>query len=151
MNKKMKTFISLSVFLNVLLVGIILGGVSGGFSKHHFDRGHKSEQMEQRLSRILAVLPAEKNALFKQRLNELKVLKRTDKEQMKFARRNILQVFEQEPFDKVAYQHAVQTLNQLHQTQMDKRVSLLADVGEYLSPKERRQLSSLIMKRGERK
>ncbi|CCK75021.1 hypothetical protein OLEAN_C08450 [Oleispira antarctica RB-8] len=151
MNKKMKTFISLSVFLNVLLVGIILGGVSGGFSKHHFDRGHKSEQMEQRLSRILAVLPAEKNALFKQRLNELKVLKRTDKEQMKFARRNILQVFEQEPFDKVAYQHAVQALNQLHQTQMDKRVSLLADVGEYLSPKERRQLSSLIMKRGERK
>ncbi|MBQ0731238.1 MAG: periplasmic heavy metal sensor [Oleispira antarctica] len=151
MNKKMKTFISLSVFLNVLLVGIILGGVSGGFSKHHFDRGHKSEQMEQRLSRILAVLPAEKNALFKQRLNELKVLKRTDKEQMKLARRHIMQVFEQEPFDKVAYQQAVQALNQLHQTQMDKRVSLLADVGEYLSPKERRQLSRLIMKRGERK
>tara|TARA_B110000438_G_C15468877_1_gene502211 strand:+ start:162 stop:617 length:456 start_codon:yes stop_codon:yes gene_type:complete len=151
MNKKMKIFISLSLLLNVLLVGIILGGVSGGFSKPHFDGGHKSAQMEQRLSHILAVLPAEKSELFKQRLAELRALKRTDKERMKLARRNILQVFQQEPFDKAAYQQAVQALNQLHQTQMDKRVSLMADVGEYLSPKERRQLSHLIMKRGGRK
>jgi uncharacterized membrane protein len=107
--------------------------------------------MEKRLSSIISVLPAEKRALFKQRLTELRALKRTDKEQMKLARRNILQIFEQEPFDKAAYQQAVQALNQLHQTQMDKRVSLMADVGEYLSPKERRKLSNLIMKRGGRK
>ncbi|MFT4765477.1 MAG: putative membrane protein [Oleispira sp.] len=151
MNKKMKVFISLSLLLNLLLVGIIVGGVSGGFSKPHFEGGHKSAQMEKRLSSIISVLPAEKRALFKQRLTELRALKRTDKEQMKLARRNILQIFEQEPFDKAAYQQAVQALNQLHQTQMDKRVSLMADVGEYLSPKERRKLSNLIMKRGGRK
>jgi uncharacterized membrane protein len=151
MNKKMKVFISLSVLLNLLLLGIILGGISGGFSKPHFEGGHKSAQMEQRLSDILAVLPAEKREQFKQRLSELRALKRLDKEQMKLARRNILQVFEKEPFEKVGYQQAVQALNQLHQAQMDKRMSLMADVGEYLSPKERRQLSRLIMRRGGRK
>jgi uncharacterized membrane protein len=151
MNKNLKVFISLSVFLNVMLAGIILGGITGGFSKHHLGHGHKSEQMEQRLNNILAVIPEDKRTQFKQRLVELKALKRTDKNDMKQARKNILQVFEQEPFDREAYQQAVQRINQLHQSQMDKRMGLMADVAEYLSPQERRQLSKLIMTRGGRK
>ena len=151
MNKRIKIFISLSVFLNLLLVGVFLGGVTGGLSKLHFNKNHKSVQIDRRFESILAALPSEKIGLFKKRLHELKTLKRTDKEKMKSARRNILQVFEQEPFDKVKYQMAVQALNQLHQTQMDKRVSLMTDVGEYLSPKERRRLSRLIIERGGRK
>ena len=147
MNKKMKVFISLSVLLNVVLVGIILGGITGGFSKHHFGHGHKSQQMEQRLNNILAVIPEDKRTQFRQRLVELKALRRTDKDDMKRARKNILQVFEQEPFDREAYQQAVQRINQLHQSQMDKRMGLMVDVAEYLSPHERRQLSKIIMKR----
>lgn len=152
----MKIFISLSVLLNMLLLGVILGGVSGGFSKHHPARGpmftqHKSAKMEQHLSGILSVLPADKREVFKQRVIELRSLKRTDKEQMMLARRNIMQVFEQEPFDKVAYQQAVRALNKIHQMQMDKRVNLMADIGEYLSPKERRKLSRMMMKVGGKK
>lgn len=151
MNKKMKIFISLSVLLNVLLMGIAIGSATGGFAKSHMGLGHNTSGMEQDLVGILEVLPPEKSREFSQRISNLKVLKRTDKAHMKSARKNIMQVFEQEPFDKVAYQKAVQGLNQLHQAQMEIRVNLMADMAEYLSPKERRQLSRLIMKRGGRK
>jgi uncharacterized membrane protein len=151
MNKKMKIFISLSVLLNVLLVGIVIGAATGGFAKSHMERGHNASGMEQRLVGILEVLPPEKNKEFSQRISNLKALKRTDKMHMKSARKNVMQVFEQEPFDKIAYQQAVQGLNHLHQAQMEIRVNLMADMAEYLSPKERKQLSRLIMKRGGRK
>lgn len=156
MNKKMKAIFSLSVLLNLLLVGFFLGGVIGGFAKPHFsdsfsDRDHHSIKMKKRLAGIVSALPADKAELFNQRLNELQALKRNDKVQMKSARRNILQVFEQEPFDKVAYKKAVKDLNQLHQRQMDVRVNLMSDVAQYLSPKERRKLSRLIMPSNGRK
>lgn len=154
MNKKLKVFFSLSVLLNLLLVGMFLGGVMGGFAKHHASGSHSnphsgydhhSAKMEKRLAGIFAVLPADKTESFKQRLNELQELKRTDKVQMRSARKNILQVFEQEPFDQVAYQKAVKELNQLHQKQMDVRINLMSDIAQYLSPKERKKLSHLIM------
>ena len=147
MNKKMKVFISFSVLLNVLLVGIMVGG----FFKPNMDRGNKSVQMQQRLAEILAVLPTEKSKEFELRISDLKALRRSDKITMKSARRNIMQVFMQEPFDKIAYQQAVLSLNKVHQQQMAARVSLMADMAQYLSPKERKQLSHLIMKRGGRK
>lgn len=142
----MKIFISTSILLNVLLMGILVGD----FSKSHFARGHQPARME-RLAEILEVLPAEKSKEFELRISNMKALKRADKVSMKSARKNIMQVFMQEPFDKMAYQQAVQGLNKLHQQQMEKRVNLMADMAQYLSPKERRQLSHLIMKRGRRK
>jgi uncharacterized membrane protein len=151
MNKKMTIFISLSVLLNVLLVGIAIGAATGGFAKPHMERGHNASGMGQRLVDILEVLPPEKSKGFAQRISNLKALKRTDKTHMRSARKNVMQVFGQEPFDRVAYQQAVQGLNQLHQAQMEIRVNLMADMAEYLSPKERKQLSRLIMKRGGRK
>lgn len=147
MNKKMKVFLSLSVLLNVLLVGVVMGGIS----KSHLGRGHHSAQMEQRFSEILEVIPVEKSKEFEQRMLDLKALKQADKVTMKSARKNIMQVFMQEPFDKTAYQQAVQGLNKVHQKQMEKRVDLMADMAQYLSPKERKQLSHLIMKRRGRK
>lgn len=145
MNKKMKVFFSLSVLLNLLLVGMLLGGVMGGHASRHSGFEHHSAKMEKRLARIFTALPADKSESFKQRLNELQELKRTDKVQMRSARKNVLEVFEQEPFDQVAYQKAVKELNQLHQKQMDVRINLMSDIAQYLSPKERRNLSYLIM------
>ena len=147
MNKKMKIYISLSVLLNVLLVGVLIGG----FSKPHMDRGHKSAQMEQRLVEILALLPVEKSKEFELRISDLKALRRSDKVIMKSARKHIMQIFMQEPFDRVAYQQAVLVLNKVHQQQIEARVNLMADMAQYLSPEERRQLARLIMKRGKRK
>ena len=53
----------------------------------------------------------------------------------------------QEPFDKASYQMAVQGSNTLHQQQMEMRVNIMADMAQYLSPKERKQLARLIMQR----
>jgi uncharacterized membrane protein len=147
MNKKMKLFISTSVLLNVLLVGVLVGG----FSKSHLARDYQPERMEKRLAEILDVLPAKKSKEFELRISDMKALRRADKVSMRSARKNIMQVFTQEPFDKAAYQQAVQGLNKLHQQQMESRVNLMADMAQYLSPQERRQLSRLIMRRGGRK
>lgn len=143
MNKKMKTFISFSVLLNVLLVGIVIGG----YSKPHIERGHKSAQVEKRFNEILEVLPPEKSQEFEQRILDLKALKHSDRVSMRSARKNIMQVFMQEPFDRAAYQQAVQGLNELHQQQMAIRVNLMADMAQYLSPRERKQLSRVLMNR----
>lgn len=147
MNKQMKMFLSFSMLLNVLLIGVLVGGAS----KPHFDRNIKPVSMEKRLNDILAVLPPEKAQLFKQRVSQLRVVKKEDREQMKQARKNILQVFGQDPFDKVAYRNAIQVLDELHQTQMAVQVNLMMDVAEYLTPKERKQLSRLIMGPSSRK
>lgn len=139
----MKTFISFSVLLNVLLVGIVIGG----YSKPHIERGHKSAQVEKRFNEILEVLPPEKSQEFEQRILDLKALKHSDRVSMRSARKNIMQVFMQEPFDRAAYQQAVQGLNELHQQQMATRVNLMADMAQYLSPRERKQLSRVLMNR----
>jgi len=147
MSKNVKIFITTSVLLNVLLVGIVIGGIS----KSHFLPGHQPVRMEQRLNEILDILPAEKSKEFEQRISVLKALRHADKATMKTARKNVMQVFMQEPFDKASYQQAVQGLNTLHQQQMEMRVNLMADMAQYLSPKERRQLARLVMKRRGRK
>ena len=147
MSKKVKIFITTSVLLNVLLVGIVIGGIS----KSHFSPGHQPARMEQRLSEILEILPADKSEEFEQRISELKALRHADKTTMRSARKNVMQVFMQEPFDKASYQQAVQGLNKRHQQQMDTRVNLIADMAQYLSPKERKQLARLVMKRRGRK
>jgi uncharacterized membrane protein len=151
MNKKMRVFISISVLLNVLLIGVVMGKTMGGMSKHHDDRNHSYAHIDKRLVNILEVLPAEKREAFKQRFLEWKELKRTEKNKMKTARKHLIAVFEQEPFDKDTYQKAVISLNNLHQNQVGKHMNLMADMAEYLSPKERKQLARIIMKRGRRK
>lgn len=166
MNKKMKIFISLSVLLNILLVGFLLGGVVG-LNKNHssasgmhskytmshgaFYKNHHAASMDQRINHIIAALPAEKSELFKQQIVQLKALKHDHKSQMRAARKQILQAFEKEPFDKTSYQQAVKNLNALHHQQMELRVNIMADVAEYLSPEERKKLSYLIMPKKGRK
>lgn len=147
MNKKMKIFLSFSVLLNVLFVGMM----AGGLSKPHMNRGHEPAHVGQRLEKILEVLPVDKKNEFEQRMLVLKALRKADKETMKSARKSIMQVFTEEPFDKVAYQESVERLNQLHQKQMSMRVDLMSDMAEYLSPRERRKLSRLLMKLDARK
>lgn len=141
----MKIFISLSVLLNILLVGFLLGGIVG------LNKNHHSAIMDKRLNHIVSVLPTEKSELFKQKIQQLKSLKHDHKKQMRLARKQILQAIEQEPFDKNSYQQAVEGLNALHQQQMILRVNIMAEVAEYLSPEERKKLSYLIMPKKGRK
>jgi hypothetical protein len=51
---------------------------------------------------------------------------------MKLAREHIMQVFMQEPFDRIAYQQAVLGLNKIHQQQMEVRVNVMADMAQHL-------------------
>ena len=104
------------------------------------------ERMEKQLSNIIALLPVEKRNNFKKRISTIRTLKQTDKAKMKSARKNILTVFEHETFDRKAYQVAVNDLNQLHKNHMNDRINLMSDIAQYLSPKERRQLSRIIMR-----
>lgn len=144
MNKKLKIILTVSIVLNVLLIGVVVGG----FFKAHKDRGFKSQQIEQKLTEILNVLPESKSESFKQRIDELMLSRRADRLNIKAARKNIMQVFEQEQFDRNQYQEMVAEMNSLHQQQMAKRTSLMMDMAEYLSPQERKQLARLMFKRG---
>ena len=147
MNKKMKVILSVSILLNVLLLGIVIGG----FSKIHADRGFKSHRMEQRLTEVLSVLPAAKSEEFKLRISQLIEQRRSNKSIVKNARKNIMKAFEQEPFDKLLYQQAASRLNEFRQKQVADRMSLMIEMAEYLSPSERKKLSRLIMRQGRRK
>lgn len=147
MNKKMKVILSVSILLNVLLLGIVIGG----FSKIHADRGFKSHRMEQRLTEVLSVLPTAKSEEFKQRISQLIEQRRSNKSIVKNARKNIMKAFEQEPFDKLLYLQAASRLNEFRQKQVADRMSLMIDMAEYLSPSERKKLSRLIMRQGRRK
>lgn len=143
MNKKLKVILTVSIILNVLLIGV----VAGGLSQVHKIRGFKSQQMDNKLAEIMSVLPASKSENFKQRLDDLIVSRRADRLKIKAARKNIMQVFEQEVFDRQQYQKMVKEMNNLHQQQMVKRTRLMMDMAEYLSPQERKQLARLIFKR----
>lgn len=152
----MKVFISLSVLLNILLVGFLLGGVVGlskqqGSPHGDINKHHYSVMMNKRLNNIVSVLPPEKSESFQQYLRQLNELKSKSKSEMRLARKQILQAFEQEPFDKTAYQQAVARLNSLHQQQMVLRVNIMAEVADYLTPTERKKLSYLIMPKKGRK
>ncbi len=146
MNKRFNIIFTISIVLNMLLIGAVVGGLS----KAHKNRGFNSQQIEQRLTEILSVLPAAKSGSFKLRIDDLIESRQADRIKIKAARKNILQVFEQDIFDREQYQKRVIEMNSLHQQQMAKRTSLMMDMAEYLSPQERKQLARLIFKRGRR-
>ena len=78
MSKKLKIILTVSIILNVLLIGAVIGGVS----KAHTDRGYKSQRMEQKLAEILNVLPESKSEEFKQRIDNLMQSKRADRRKL---------------------------------------------------------------------
>jgi uncharacterized membrane protein len=105
MNNKMKTLTIVSLLLNVLLIGFVLGDISQRFRKELISDREGAE--------LTAELPKEKAALYSDTVKRVRQENRNVFEQMREAREEAMRILSAPEFDEGAYRVQVDRLHTL--------------------------------------
>ncbi len=135
MNKKLQIAFLISIFLNVLLCGVILGGLPQRF--------YTIRSRETFLSSI-DKLPEPARTRFRSNLEAFR--KSPLRQQLTEARNEAIRLLAADPFDEAAYDRAVEKVNELR-LQMSKRAS--QDVKDVIKdlPADQRKAVADVLKR----
>lgn len=147
MPKNIKILLCLSLVINVLFIGIFLGG----YMKNHHDRGNRNRSLNESLSMIIQTLPSDQRSVFQSRLASLRGQQAFDRGEMRNLRREIINILRQKDFDAALFQEKITVMNNLRQTHLLTRADLIKDIAQYLSVKERIQLTKLLIKPNSRR
>jgi uncharacterized membrane protein len=99
MSNKVKILILVSVLVNVLLIGVVIGHVSHRFGRMGFARRHMTE--------LAAKLPAEKERLLSQTLDRVHRENRKIHREIRNTRAKAISILTAPDFDEAAYQAEV--------------------------------------------
>jgi uncharacterized membrane protein len=136
MSTRFKLVFLISLVLNLLFLGVILGRVPHGFDA--------APTRQQRMEAALNKLPQPAQARFRQIFTQIRAAGDPLREPMDGARNQALQLMSAETFDEAAYEQQVKKFDDLRE-EMFKRMSLtIKQVAKDLAPDDRRTLADLL-------
>lgn len=136
MSKPFKLSFLVSLVLNLLFLGVILGRVPHGFDA--------PPTRQQRMEAALNKLPEPAQGRFRQIFSQIRAAGDPLREPMDAARNQALQLMSAETFNEAAYDEQVKKFDQLRE-EMFKRMSLvIRQVAKDLTPDNRRMLAELL-------
>lgn len=138
MNRTMKIIFTLSVVLNVMLIGAL----GGFFYKRMTHMPHHDPALRESLDPQTRHLMARQFRAHKEEIGE-------NIKAMRVVRQDIMTVMSAEEFDRAAYDQAVARLVQGQDTRMKHQAMMIGDIAGDLSVEERRKLAGLLLARGE--
>ncbi len=138
MSRKLKIVFTLSVLLNVLLLGVLAGSCYKRNYGPHDGPPHMREA-DAKLSPRVAMA-----------MKESRKQERILFDQMKEARQDIMNVLEAPEFDEAAFIAASETINKAQQALADVRTKTTLDLARNATVEERKQLVSHMKARAER-
>jgi len=143
MSKRLKIILFISIIINVLLIGVVIGHFSTRFLvKKHF-KDHFPE--------ISTELPAEKQEMLMDAMIKLHKESRGIKRKIRRVRKEIVKVLTASEFDEQLYDKKVEELHNLH-GQMAKSLSeVTKKLAVKFTPSERRVLAEIIKRRPHRR
>jgi uncharacterized membrane protein len=139
MSKRMKILFTISMVLNIVLIGVVAG--SAYSMHHHWDRkferkfGHFSPEVKARIKDAFSDSRDEFHAFLTQ---------------AKEAREEMKDILNADPFDEAAYDAATEQLNQARLGMMQLKADKTKDIVKSLSVEERRQMAGHLMRGGYR-
>jgi Spy/CpxP family protein refolding chaperone len=132
MSRRTKTFLTLSVLLNILLAGVAGGMV---IEKWQREPWHNMKELapdtRNLLGRSYQEARAEMSATFRE---------------MREARKEINEVLEAEPFDAAAFEAGAQRMQKAQRKMIDRKIEIMKELAPQIPPEERQKLSSHLMR-----
>jgi len=136
MGKTIKILISISVLLNVLLVGIIIGNISNRFLRKDFPG--------RRPPALAVKLPPDKEKLFRDVMEKVHQENHEVRQQIDEARNRVLSILSAPDFDEGAYQAETAKLDKLHGLMMQRFANATRELGKQFNQEERKALAEYL-------
>ena len=142
MNKKIKIIASISILLNVLLIGALTGNVF----KITKDNSDRRIYQQQQLNDLLLLLPENTQNEFSNRVKTINDLKTVERQRVRKLKEEIIHVLNAEVFDAESYDLKSLTLIELRQSSMVKNHELIKDIAQLLTRENRKKLAGIAVR-----
>jgi uncharacterized membrane protein len=137
MTKAVKLAFLGSLVLNLLLLGVILGGVPRGMEATQSSR-------QQRMEESLKKVPEPAQSRFRESFAQIRASADPLRRQVDEARAETLRLLSTEPFDEAAYDRQVNRIQELRAEMFKQMGHEFKRTAKELSPEERRMLADLL-------
>ena len=134
MSKAVKLLFLVSLVLNVLLLGVLLG---------HLPRDVVFRR-QQRLEQTLKNLPEPTQARLREKFNQMRAAADPLREQIRAAREQALRILGADPFDAAAYDRQVSQFDDLQLQLFKKMAQVVKEIAQGLSPEDRRLFAEAL-------
>lgn len=138
MSKKIKIILSLSIILNVLLIGLVAG--------HVIKRASHHRAPHQALEQIADTFPAEKRDMVQSVMKDMREQKREQHKALREAREKLMDIFTAAEFDPEAFQQAAKSLHDQHGARGQQMTDAFTKLGQSLNQEERQALAKAMRK-----
>jgi len=139
MSNKIKILLTASLALNILLIGISIGQISGKYMiKRQFRADFKNS---------IQNLSEEKASLVKKTMRNLHKETKTTRKEIKKTRKNIYKIITAPSFNEAAYDKEVDKLDELHGEIMGYFSNATKDLAGQLDQDERKVIAEILKQR----
>ncbi len=136
MSKRLKLAFLVSLVLNIVLIGVILG---------HLPRNwHRASSRQQRIEQALRALPEPAQSHIREKLAQIRAADDSLQPQMDAARAEALRLLAAEPFDEAAYDRQISKIYDVREQMFKLTGQAIRRAAKELSPEERRMLADLF-------
>jgi uncharacterized membrane protein len=136
MGKKIKILIGISLLLNVLLIGVVIGSISHRLFREDFPRRRPPE--------LAIKLAPDKEKLFFDSMERVHLENREVRKQIDEARERVLATLKAPEFDETAYQVEAAKLDKLHGLMMQRFAGATKDLAKRFNQEERKALAEFL-------
>lgn len=136
MSNKVKILIMVSVLLNVLLIGVVIGHVSHRFGRTGYAR--------RPVAGLKAKLPAEKERLLSETLKRLHRENREIRREIRETREKAMSILTAPEFDEAAYQAEADRIQKLRRNRMQALADATRGLARRFTQEERKALAEIL-------
>lgn len=136
MSKTLRLVFLVSLILNLLLIGVILGHVPRSLD------GQSGRQ--QRMEEALKKLPEATQARFREKFAQIRAAGDPLREPMDAARSEALRLMAAEKFDEAAYDQQVNKYEELREEMFKRMSQVIKQMTKEMTPEERRTFATLL-------
>jgi uncharacterized membrane protein len=136
MGKKIKILISISLLLNVLLIGVVIGSISHRLFREDFPRRRPPE--------LAIKLAPDKEKLFFDTMKRVHLENREVRKQIDEGRERVFLILSAPEFDEAAYQVEAAKLGKLHGLMMQRFAEATKEMAKRFNQEERKALAELL-------
>jgi uncharacterized membrane protein len=133
MSKKIKILIFISLLLNVLLVGVVIGDVTHRFHIEHF--------VQKSAQEFASTLPGDKAALFLETVERVHLNNRDAYNQIREARKEAMKLLSAPEFDESAYRLHIEKIHELRSLMKRRLADATIELARQFSQEERSTLA----------
>lgn len=139
MNNKIKIALTVSIILNFLFAGLLIGNVSKSFLHDKSDHSSFMEMTEK--------LPPEKQKLFMERIETLKEEHKKVKQDIRNTKKEIADILRAPDFDEQLYEMKISEMHNLYRGKAKNMANTIKELAVQFTPEEREVLAEMLEKK----